>query len=216
MPDSFVSSRSLVFRSHLLTKLAAALVTVVGLMVLIGWIADIDHFKSVYGPITMKVNSAIALILGGVSLFGLTTTHKQLNVLSQICAGFIALIGLATLSEHLIGWNLGIDELLFRESPGAVATSSPGRMGITASTCFVLFGTSLLILQRGRGVSLAQGLTLIGGLWVMLTLVGYAYQAEQLYAIAQYTGIALHTALSFFLSCMLSNYITSNGVITPQ
>jgi hypothetical protein len=68
MPDSFVSSRSLVFRSHLLTKLAAALVTVVGLMVLIGWIADIDHFKSVYGPITMKVNSAIALILGGVSL----------------------------------------------------------------------------------------------------------------------------------------------------
>ena len=199
MPDSFVSSRPLVFRSHLLTKLAAALVTLVGVMVLIGWIADIGNFKSVYGPITMKANAAIALILSGISLFGLTASHKQLNVLSQICAWFIALIGLATLSEHLIGWNLGIDELLFREGPGAVATTSPGRMGITASSCFVLFGISLLVLHRGRRVSLAQGLTLIGGLWVMLTLVGYAYQAEQLYAIAQYTGIALHTALSLFV-----------------
>ena len=199
MPDSFVSSRPLVFRSHLLTKLAAALVTVVGLMVLIGWIGNIGNFKSVYGPITMKANSAIALILSGISLFGLTTSRKQLNVLSQICAGFIVLIGLATLSEHLIGWNLGIDELLFREDPGAVATTSPGRMGITASTCFVLYGISLLILHRGRKVSWAQGLTLVGGLWVMLAVVGYAYQAEQLYAIAQYTGIALHTALSLFV-----------------
>ena len=199
MPESFVSDRPVVFRSHLLTKLSAALVTLAGLMVLIGWIADIGDFKSVYGPITMKANTAIALILGGISLFGLTINHKQLKLLSQICAVFIVLIGLATLSEHLIGWNLGIDELLFRESPGAVATTSPGRMGITASTCLVFFGVSLLILYRGRRVSLAQGLTLIGGLWAMLAVVGYAYQAEQLYAIAQYTGIALHTAVSLLV-----------------
>jgi PAS domain S-box-containing protein len=199
MSDSFVPSRPLVFRSYLLTRLAAALVTISGLIVLIGWIGNIGDFKSVYGPITMKANCAIALILGGISLFGLTINHKQLNVLSQICAGLILLIGLATLTEHLTGWNLGIDELLFRESPGAIATTRPGRMGVTASTCFVLFGISILILHRGRRVSLAQGLTLIGGLWLMLAVVGYAYQAEELYAIALYTGIALHTALSLLV-----------------
>src|SRR4029079_15082082 len=117
-----VFSRPLVFRSYLLTKLAAALVTVVGLMVLIGWIGNIGDFKSVYGPITMKANAAIALILGGISLFGLTVNQKQLRLLSQICAITIVLIGIATLSEHVIALNLGIDELLFRESPGAVAT----------------------------------------------------------------------------------------------
>src|SRR5690349_22934015 len=148
MPDSFLSTRSVVVRSQIFTKLAAAIVTLVGLLVLIGWIADINDFKSVYGPITMKANTALALIVGGISLFSLTTRQKQLRLVGQICAVFIALIGLATLSEHLIGWNLGIDELLFRETPGAVATTSPGRMGITASTCFVLFGVSLLILLR--------------------------------------------------------------------
>src|SRR5262249_53921439 len=66
-------------------------------------------------------------------------------------------------------------------------------------TCFFLFGVSILILERSRLVSLAQGLTLIGGLWAMLAVVGYTYQAEQLYAIAQYTGIALHTALSLLV-----------------
>src|SRR6185295_1013338 len=70
---------------------------------------------------------------------------------------------------------------------------------ITASTCLVFFGVSLLILYRGRRVSLAQGLTVVGGLWAMLAVVGYAYQAEQLYAIAHYTGIALHTAISLFV-----------------
>jgi len=147
----------------------------------------------------MKVNTAIALIVGGIALFGLTSRQRQLRILSQIFAILIALLGLATLIEHVTGWNLGIDELLFREAPGAVATTSPGRMGITASTCLLLFGVSLLILHRSRRVSLAQGLTLIGGLWAMLAVVGYAYQAEQLYAIARYTGIALHTALGLFV-----------------
>ena len=199
MPDSFASDHSIRSRSHFISKLAAALVTLVGLIVLIGWIADISDFKSVYGPITMKVNTAIALIVGGIALFGLTSRQRQLRILSQIFAILIALIGVATLIEHLTGWNLGIDELLFREAPGAVATTSPGRMGITASTCLLLFGVSLLILHRSRRVSLAQGLTLIGGLWAMLAVVGYAYQAEQLYAIARYTGIALHTALGLFV-----------------
>jgi PAS domain S-box-containing protein len=199
MPDSFASD-SISSRSHFLSKLAAVFVSLVGMLVLVGWIADISDFKSVYGPITMKANTAVALTLGGIALFGLTTRQKQIRLLSQIFAIFIALVGLATLTEHLTGWKLGIDELLFREGPGAIATTSPGRMGITAATCLLLYGVSLLILHRsGRRVSLAQGLTLIGGLWAMLAVVGYAYQAEQLYAIAQYTGIALHTALALLV-----------------
>src|ERR1700741_5151937 len=156
MSDSF-APRPVIFRQRFLSKLAGALVSLVGLLVLAGWITGIGDFKSVYGPITMKANTAIALILGGVSLFFLLSSQRQLKLVSQSFAIFIALLGLATLSEHLIGWNLGIDELLFRESPGAIATASPGRMGITASTCLVSFGVSLLILFRGRRVSLAQG-----------------------------------------------------------
>ena len=60
------------------------------------------------------------------------------------------MIGLLTLSEHVLGWNLHIDQLLFTEPAGALATNSPGRMGITASTDFVLFGAALLLLYRQK------------------------------------------------------------------
>ena len=199
MPAPFSPAPPFLIRSKFISRLTAALVTFLGILALIGWIADIEDLKSVYGPITMKANAAAGLVVAGVSLFCLTCTDKRLRIVGQIAAIFIALLGLATFSEHLIGWDLHFDQLLFSEPPGAIATTSPGRMGITASTCFFLYGISLFILYRSRRVSLAQGLTLIGGLWAMLSLVGYAYQAEQLFAIARYTGISLHTALALFV-----------------
>jgi PAS domain S-box-containing protein len=199
MPDSSSSARPFLFRSQLFSKLAAVFVMLVGALALAGWIFDITDLKSVYGQITMKANTAVTLILAGVALFCFTRKERPFRILGQISAGLIALVGLLTLSEHVIGWNLHIDELLFHEGPGALATASPGRMGLTSSTCFLFFGVSLLLLRRRKAVSVAQGLTLIGGLWALLALVGYTYEAEALYAIARYTGIALHTAMALFV-----------------
>ena len=199
MPDSFVSARPFLFRSHLFARFAAIFVTLVGACALTGWMFDIADFKSVYGAITMKANTAVTLTIAGLALFCLTRNEKQFRIVGQICASFVAAVGLLTLSEHLVGWNLHIDELLFREAPGALATTSPGRMGITSSTCFTLFGVSLLMLHRGRAISVAQSLSLLGGIWAMLSLIGYTYGVEELYAIARYTGIALHTAAALFV-----------------
>lgn len=65
-------------------------------------------------------------------------------------------IGIATFSQHLFGWNLGIDQLLFVEPPGAAATASPRRMRPPASACFTLASIALVLLHGGRPVSIAR------------------------------------------------------------
>ena len=182
-------------RSRIFARLASILAVVVGALVLTGWILDVADFKSIYADITMKPNTAVCLTLTGAALWFLVTRKRSVRLLGQICAASAALIGLLTLSQHVLGWDLHIDQLLFTEPPGALATYSPGRMGITASSSFLMFGTALLLLYRRKAVSFAQFLALTAGLWALLSIIGYAYQAEQLFAM-RYSGIALHTAIT--------------------
>jgi len=122
----------------------------------------------------MKANTALALMLMGASLWSLQgADHKSSRRLGKICAAVAGLIGLLTLTEHVIGWNLHIDQLLFTEPPGALATTSPGRMGITASSCFTMFGIAMLLLYRRQAVSLAQVLSIASGFWALLAIIGY-------------------------------------------
>ncbi len=200
MADRLANSATFVTRSKAFSRAAAVFVIVVGALVMMGWLFDINRLKSIYGVITMKANAALTLILVGVSLWALRTNrHQAFRVLGQVCAASAALIGLLTLSQHVIGWNLGIDQLLFSEQPGALATTSPGRMGITASSDFTMFGVALLLLYRRRAIRFAQILTMIAGFWALLAVIGYAYQAEALFGISRYTGIAFPTAVALFV-----------------
>jgi signal transduction histidine kinase len=114
----------------------------------------------------------------------------------MLAGSLAALIGLATLSEHVFGWNLGIDERLFADTPGVAATASPGRMGPPASTCFAVAGISLVLLHLRRSLRLAQLLPVLIVMWSLLAMLGYAYGAEELYGVARFTGIAFITAVT--------------------
>src|SRR6266850_5367800 len=131
---------------------AGVFIILVGTVVLAGWLLDITRFKSIHGDITMKANTALLLVLSGLSLclLNLDQGKRPLRIAAKVCAAFVAILGLLTLSEHLIGWNLGIDQLLFEEAYGALATASPGRMGPPASSCFTLAGIALLLLHNQR------------------------------------------------------------------
>jgi PAS domain S-box-containing protein len=201
--DHSVKSNRFVSRSKSFSRAAAVLVMLIGTVALIGWLTDVALLKSIYGDIRMKANTALALMLAGASLWSLQrANHKSSRMIGKICAATAGLIGLLTLTEHVIGWNLHIDQLFFTEPPGAVATTSPGRMGITASSCFTMFGIAMLLLYRRRAVSFAQILSIVAGFWALLAIIGYAYGAEALFGIAQSTGIALPTAIALFALCL--------------
>lgn len=198
-PDQF--NDRFIARAKRFSRAASVFVMLVGALVLAGWLFDIDGFKGIYGDITMKANAALSLLLAGASLWALNMNEQRTRArrAGHVCAAFVALAGALTLSEHVVGWNLRIDQLLFTEAAGALATTSPGRMGPPASTCFTLTGVALLLLYARRAVSLAQLCSTVVCSSSLLAVVGYAYGAQSLYGIARYTGIALHTAVSLFV-----------------
>jgi PAS domain S-box-containing protein len=203
MPDIPGNSNSFISHSRIFSNAAAIFVILIGLLVLIGWRFNVVALKSIYGDITMKPNAAFSLILSGAALWFLPRKNqKSYRIIGQVCAVSAGLIGLLTLSQHVFGWNLQIDQLLFIEPPGALATTSPGRMGITASSDFTMFGIALMLLFSRRAISFAQVLAMIAGFWALLAIIGYTYKAEALFDIARYTGIAFSTALALFVLCL--------------
>jgi signal transduction histidine kinase len=173
-------------------------VALVGATVLGGWFFDIESLKTVYGPITMKANTSVAFLLCGTALWLLS---RRWRTTAAICAAAGGAIGAATLMQHVTGWDLGIDQILFTELPGAAATASPNRMGPHASLSLTLAGTAMVLLrwptpQATRGV---QVLAFTGIAFSLVAITGYIYGATELFGIARYTGIALHTAIGFFV-----------------
>jgi signal transduction histidine kinase len=178
---------------------AAAVVAIAaGAVGLAGWIFDVDTLKSIVGTITMKANTAVALVACGVSLALTVRGGRRLTLVARTLAGGVALIGALTLTEHVFGWNIGIDQLLFTEAAGAAATASPGRMGPNAALSFVLAGLALLSLQRGAAAHVRGAQLLACALTALATvpIAGYAYGAGPLYDVARYTGIAFPTAVA--------------------
>ncbi|MHB8864324.1 MAG: PAS domain-containing protein [Pirellulaceae bacterium] len=175
-----------------------------GAMVFAGWVLlGPTVLRLWFGPIYMKTNAAVALLLAGVGLMLLipTQTGSVRRWAGRVCAAAVLLLGALTLSQHLFGWNLGIDQLLARESPGAAAVTSPNRMGPPASLNFALAGSALLLLSyqgrhAGRRRAASQVLAVMIIMVAFLPAIGYLYGANELYGIARYTGIARPMAMA--------------------
>src|SRR6185436_8348764 len=192
---------------HLLARGAAALVAIAGLGVIIGWILGQPHLRAGLFPagINVKTNTGVALLCCGLSLLIQCSSASRLPLrIARALAVLAILIGTLTLSEHVVGWDLRIDQLLFRESAGEIATVSPNRMGPPASISFTLSGLALLLMQssgarpnprRDLSTPLAIVVLILG----LIASLGYLYGAPALYGIAKYTGISLFTSVAFMI-----------------
>ena len=141
----------------------------------IGWISDVTILKSISPNfVTMKANTAICFMFIGMSLLLLQTKwqgNKAARIISGFCALVVFMIGFLTLCEYIFGWNLGIDQLLFKESVTAILTSSPGRMSFNTSIIFVLISVTLLLygFEAVCLLYLAQSLVIMAGTFSFLS-----------------------------------------------
>jgi signal transduction histidine kinase/ActR/RegA family two-component response regulator len=192
-----------------LSHKAAIVVTTIGCVVMFGWLFDIPTLKSVLpGLVTMKANTALGFILGGLSLWlwhqkregKWPSQTKAFNLAYYGLPLLVFLIGLLTLIEYYFHIDLGIDQLLFKEV-GAVATASPGRMAINTAFNFFLMGSTLFLfcLPRSPYVAL-QSLSVMVLLIAYLGLLGYLYGNSYFYQYGKgFTAMALNTAVAFIL-----------------
>lgn len=186
--------------------LLSLLVVTLGASGLIGWAFDIPALKSVFdGLATMKPNSATGLILGGMALALLS--WRKIGNPQRFCAAVLSMamaaLGALTLGEYFFGWNLGIDELLFRDATQSSATSRAGRMSPSTAFCLVLTGSALCaasqqIFRRFRfPVVSALGSTLV--VIGVVACLGQISDALLHFRLWNYFGMAVHTAAGFFI-----------------
>ena len=114
----------------------------ISLLVLLGWLFDIPWLKSLQTNLaTMKVNTAVCFGLLGLALSLSSQESSRWRRVAAVCVGLAGAISVLTLAEYAFGWNLGIDELLFRDLDTAV-TNYPGRMSPATALCFALTSCS--------------------------------------------------------------------------
>ncbi|WP_017316407.1 PAS domain-containing hybrid sensor histidine kinase/response regulator [Mastigocladopsis repens] len=217
----------------LVAQTASAITIFVGCLVLLGWWLDLELLKNCFclSIVTMKANAALCFILSGVSLWlslgrvgevgevgevarigeestspSSHTTPTSLSLqISRVCATTVLVIAALTLGQYLFSGNLGIDQLLVRDSPNALMTSHPGRMGLNTAVNFLMIGRALELIgqpKSRRSYWYAQVFVLVAALMSLKAIIGYAYGVDILYGFYPYTtSMALHTALTFTVLC---------------
>src|SRR2546423_4078690 len=182
-----------------LAGMAGAFAVVLGLVGLIGWAADIAPLKSVLrGAVEMKPNTALGLIGAGIALWTAGAASPRWRALASAAALAVAALGLATLGEYVLGWRLGIDELLFRD--GAKAYNAiPGRMSPYSTVAFAAMGVALAALARERARPMVAAGATIALAIGLLSVLGYVWNASELVTDAMLPPVAVHTALAFTL-----------------
>lgn len=200
----------------------SVLVIVVGAAVLAGWQLDVAILRTFLpSAVAMKANTAAAFLLAGLALTLLQRPTSIAKVLVRLCAVVITLIGLLTLCQYLLGWNLGIDQMLFHEPGILIATSSPGRMAPNTALNFVLLGFAffLLTFQRFRSSFLIE-FPLVFSLSIsILGFVGYVTGFVELTGPAAYTQMAANTAGTFTILCfgmLFTAYERQRALVTIE
>jgi PAS domain S-box-containing protein len=206
-PAIAASNPDIVQRLSRFVAFAALLSIGVGLAGLIGWTFGISAMKSVIpGQVIIKPNAAVALALSGFSLWLLRGTNADpprgtRRLIGQMLAAVVALVGLLSLCEHLLGWDLGIDQRLFLdENPWeAFGSLRPGLMAPITALDFLLIGLALLwlewtIVYKSRRYGPAQFLAFCANTGAIVGLLDFLLESH-----TSYTHIALQTALALFV-----------------
>ena len=206
-PAIAVSDAGVVRSLNRFVAFASLFSIAVGLLGLVGWTLGIAVLKSVIpGQVIIKPNAAIALVLCGCSLWLLRSRDAQppqgiRKLAGQVLASVVALVGLLSLSEHLVGWDLGIDQLFFLdENPWeAFGSVRPGLMAPITALDFLLIGLALLwldwtIVYRSRRYGPAQFLAFAANTGAIVGLLDFVLGSH-----TSYTHIALQTAVTLFV-----------------
>ncbi len=161
-------------RLRLLAGLLACLVALVSGSALLGWLVGAPTLASVVpGEATMKVSTALAMVMGAGALWCAARGAAGRRRLRDTLAAAVLLLGGVMLAENLFTVDLGIDGLWFGDPHTLMGAA--GRMASLTAAGLVAFGAAVLLLdradRRGRAVTLLALALLLLGLFVTVSYV---------------------------------------------
>ena len=180
--------------------IAATFVIGVSICVLVGWCVDSPALESAWSGLpTMKVNTALALLLAGTSLL-VTRWQGRARIAGWMCAAGMTVIALLTLCEYIFGWNPGIDEAIFRDFTSRSGMPA-GRMALSTASSLALLGTALVLFHTGRARHAIQALVFAAGGIAFLSFAGYLYGSPALSRLGPFESMAPNTTVTLLALC---------------
>src|SRR6516225_7976420 len=189
------------YRFRQASRIIAFLVATLGLVVFCGWVFNVPTLIYIRPTLqSMKVNTALSFLCLGAGLWlahndDRKRTRRILGLLVVIIAG-------ATLAEYAFHVNLGIDQLLFRDTRTASLSAYPGRMAVATAKCFLPLGLVVAFLGIKKAIVLQRALVAVCFVFSLVALCGYLYGVNSLYAISSFSTVAVHAAAGFFAASL--------------
>ncbi|MFA6385980.1 MAG: ATP-binding protein [Candidatus Paceibacterota bacterium] len=192
------------YLSNLISRSAALIVGIIGLLVIIGWIFGIPVFKSIFpNYISMKFNTALCFVVAAIAVWFLNNKNLSLQakIVIIISIAIILVISIINGIELLFNINTGLDELFVRDDINAVATTYLGRMAPTTSIAFMITSIILVILLFDPNeVKTSTTFSIILLALSLFSFFGYILGIDAYSGLFfNVTKMALHTSLSFLI-----------------
>lgn len=183
------------------SKVLSAIVIVAAILVVYGWIFNVNIFKSVLpGIINIKFNTAVGFLLLGTAVWLLEEKAEPRYVQwAKGIALFMFVFGLLSASQTIFDFNAGIDELIWKDDPNPVETKYAGRPSVHTSLSFAIISLVILFIQSKRMLWFCV-ISLIGVIIVSaLVFLNQLFGSSFLQAIPWLAKTALLTAILFLL-----------------
>lgn len=176
----------------------------IGILVLLGWIFDIDFLKHPLQRVSMKFATAISIVFSGVTLYSITNMQKsRISQISLPASGIvITLLFMMSIASYYTKISADIANIFLPEDQ-IVRSAVLGAPSLAAMASFILiiFVTILALydLSKFRKTLRVFGVVII--LINSVGILGHIINSPTLYySIESYTvGMAVHTAISFVL-----------------
>jgi len=195
-----------------ITRILSAVVIIIGLVVIIGWLLDLDTLKSIIPTwVTMKFSTAVSFLMSGIvvmlmneyrnnnSEFGRILLFAPLMIISFFMATLLV--------TTIMGTTSGVSSLFVQEDPGAIASVKAGMPSLGTMINFLLIigvGFTSLLIDKFKERKFKKYSLISGGIVLALgiiALLGYVINEPALYY--QVEGVsgamAIHTAIAFCL-----------------
>lgn len=179
-------------------------VITIGVLVLIGWLFDLDFLKRpIPHLVAMNPLTAVLFIMSGFCAYlSYLLNKKQINPLYvNLIALLIFFLASIKSISFFISPDFPIDTFLFSSKIKNEVLGGANRMAPNTAFNFVFIGFSLLILnyEKAKDKIVVQTMALIVLFIGLLSLLGYIYKVSTFYGIPSFIPMAIHTAITFII-----------------
>lgn len=200
--DAFIDSR-LVAGMRVFSEATSIVIFFVAVFVLISWKFDLGVLTRVSSQfVSMERNSVIGTMLLGVSLWLLQEgrSRKWVWTLGRVCAVFVFILGIAIFVEYVLGLNLSIDQVFFRNAFRVTSVPRHDRSVLSASLVFIFLSLALLFLEvkPKRSVSVSQVFSILAGVISVGAVIGYIHNISSFYVSLSFDADTSLQAAIFF------------------